>query len=95
MQEIVVAQHGFERRRDHGTPLIKDQHAVGQIADFGESVLYQDNGQVIQMFELFKRSDDVLRAGHIERGGWFIQDEHLGMHGQSGGNGQALHLSAG
>ena len=100
VQELLrtVALRAFEEALGdvllHDFAAIEEQHAVGHGA--GELHFVGDDDH---RFALFRQAQDNVEhfAHHlgVERGGYLVEQQHLGLHGQRTGNGHALLLAAG
>ena len=74
---------------------IHDRHAVRDVAHHGQIVRDEDQGDGRLALELQEQIDGLRLDRHVERGDRLVTDQHIRLHGQRAGNGNALALVAG
>src|SRR5699024_11012612 len=70
-------------------------HTVGDVLDHREVVGDVESGDDVGHRHLPDRVEDYRLGGHVEAGGRFVEDEHIGVHGKGHGDADALLLTAG
>ncbi len=61
---------------------------------FGKTMFDEQHRHAVIVVQLVQRFEHAAAVRHIQRGGGFVQHQDLWAHGQGGGNGHELLLSA-
>ena len=74
---------------------VHDDDAAAVLGEQGDLLLDDDDGHAQAFVRLAQRLEDEARAGGVERGGGFVEDEDARLERQDGGDGDLLLLAAG
>ena len=75
--------------------LIDYDDAVAILGEQRDRLLDEDDGHPRQLLGASEYLEHIARARGIERGGGFVHDDDTGCHGEDGGDGDLLLLTAG
>ncbi|CAN3973678.1 LURP-one-related family protein, partial [Dysosmobacter welbionis] len=73
---------------------IHDRHPVGDVPHYAHVVGDEHIGEVLLLLQLDEHVDDLGLDGDIQRRGWLIQNDELGIAAQCPGYGDQLLLTA-
>ncbi len=74
--------------------VLHHQHMIGQGADHAQVVADEHVGEVALVLQLAQEVDDLGLDAHVERAGWLVKHDELGLEYHGAGDGDALALSA-
>ena len=74
---------------------MKEAYAVGELAGEAHLVGDHQHGQVVRLAETANHAQHLAAELRVERRGHFVEQHHLGTHGQRPRNRHALLLAAG